>query len=441
METLASVCFVLLYFTMGLYFIEVMLLTLFPKIELCQDIPYTKHSKITFFIVIPCLNEEGVIGKTVKRMLDLDVPGVRLIVIDDHSSDGTIAALEAVACAVHINADTINLDAYRGERLILLKRRLPEAQKGKGAALNNAYSLISRIISSEDLDPNKCVVSVFDADVQINARMLERVAVIMSNRPEIGMVQSRVRIDAHTRNFFLARMQDFEFFIQINRQQNMREYMSTVAAAGNGQFNRFSAIDPHLPWTACLLEDFDFSTRLLLKGWHTSLLQSEWVYQQGVLDYRAFLKQRARWCQGGIQCFHFFQDIWHSSHLPLSGKLELTFFLFCSCVTMLSLIALALCAIACIYFALVRENLTAQMFMPFSTGKLYAAFITILFFAFSPGLLYGIWYYKDAKDENLLICVLTGLFNPIYNMLQAPAVIIAIFRQLTGKRNWIKTKH
>lgn len=53
METLASVCFVLLSFTMGLYFIEVMLLTLFPKIELCQDIPYTKHSKITFLSLSP----------------------------------------------------------------------------------------------------------------------------------------------------------------------------------------------------------------------------------------------------------------------------------------------------------------------------------------------------------------------------------------------------
>ena len=77
-------------------------------------------------------------------------------------------------------------------------------------------------------------MSVFDADVFISQHELERVAVILANEPKTGMVQSRVRMGTSTRDYFLPRMQDMEFFIIINRMQNLREYMGTVAAAGNG---------------------------------------------------------------------------------------------------------------------------------------------------------------------------------------------------------------
>jgi len=53
----------------------------------------------------------------------------------------------------------------------------------------------------------------------------------------------------------------------------------------------------------------------------------------------------------------------------------------------------------------------------------------------------------EAQDTNrhetnmqaTVRCLLAGLLIPIYNMLQSPAVLIAIFRQAIGNNAWIKT--
>ena len=284
-------------------------------------------------------------------------------------------------------------------------------------------------------------MSIFDADCFLSPHMLERVAVIMDNEPKTGMVQARVRMGISTRDYFLPRLQDVEFFIVNDRIQNFREYMGTVAAAGNAQFNRFSAIDENQPWTTCLLEDFDFSTRLLLRGWRTRQLHSERVYQQGVLNYKAFVKQRSRWCQGGIQCAHFFMDIWKNPYLKWYGKIEMTFFLFLFMTTLTSIVVLGL-SFFLLFFAALFNNPTdfILIFQPFSTVEIFTIFIFLILSAFGPGLFFGLWYYFDTR-EKFLQCFLTGLFLPIYNVMLAPAVILAVWRQLTGKNNWIKTSH
>lgn len=440
MKTLASICFVLMYFNMAVYFLEMVLLSLFPTYEVCDDIPYTGKENIHFFLVIPCLNEGSCIKSTLDSLLKLNFPNTTIVAINDDSDDDTLEQMISFGNAFVIENDKEDLSAYDNERLIVLNRHKPNAQKGKGAALNSAYSIIGRIIKAKVLDSNKCIMSIFDADVFVTRSMLERVAVIMANEPKTGMVQARVRIGISTRDYFLPRMQDIEFFMYINRQQNLREYMGTVAAAGNGQFNRYSAIDPKCPWTSCLLEDFDFSMRLLLKGWRTRLLQSERVYQQGVLDYKSFVKQRTRWCQGGMQCFHFYKEIWKSEKLSLFGKLELTSFLSISVLTTLSIVTMLLSIFICSYYAVCQENLMAVLLAPFPTYELYIVFGAVMAFAFLPGLVYGIWYYRDTK-ENLACCILGGLFEPIYNLMQAPCVIIAGWRQLIGNSGWVKTKH
>ena len=127
--------------------------------------------------------------------------------------------------------------------------------------------------------------------------------------------------------------------------QNVREYTGTVGAAGNGQFSRLTAMMDlgDEPWSDCLLEDFDFSLRLLLKGWRTRLIQDERVYQQGVTDYKKFVKQRTRWAQGGLQCIKYFWQIVKSKHISFSGKVELCFFLVIPFVGLMSLFVLLFC--------------------------------------------------------------------------------------------------
>src|SRR5258705_8754444 len=96
-----------------------------------------------FWIVVPCLNEERVVARTVRAALDLRVPfaRTRVLVVDDGSDDGTPAVLAAI----------------QHRWLHVLRREAPEARQGKGAALNVAYRWIRAQSAQWGDDPEQVV--------------------------------------------------------------------------------------------------------------------------------------------------------------------------------------------------------------------------------------------------------------------------------------------
>ena len=390
---------------------------------------YSPGIDIHFFLLIPCLNEENVIGTTVKNLLSLNMPNTTVIVINDESTDNTLEIVNKIASS-HIK---------------VLNRVYPNAKQGKGEALNHAYRFVREILGNKDIykktpDYSKVVIGILDADTFIKRSLLERVAVIMNNDPNVGMIQARVRIGISTRNYLLPQMQDLEFFSYINQMQNLREYMGTVAAAGNGQFNRLSTMQllGENPWSKCLLEDFDFSLRLLLKGWRTRLLQDDTVYQQGVINYKKFIKQRTRWAQGCIQCFPYLGSIIKSNYLSLPGKVEIFYFLMLPWITLMSTSAMLFSWLLIVYSYWFKSNSVSTMLVSYPTGNLLALLIIILLIIYVPGIIFSVFYWQDTK-ECIFRSLLAGLLVPIYNMLQMPAVLIAVYRHVVGNKGWVKT--
>ena len=441
--------FIVTCLTDGVYYLWLTLLLLFPQVIHLKDTEYSDDIDLHFFILIPCLNEEKVIYETVKNLLSLNMPNTMFIIINDGSNDNTLTILKGIT----------------DSRLRILNRVLPNAQNGKGAALNDGYNTvrdiidtprvelnnmkindvyedIKRIANEEGIDHSKVVLGVMDADTFVKRSLLEKVAVIMNNDPKVGMVQTRVRIGTSTRNYFLPLMQDLEFYTFINRMQNIREYTGTVAAAGNGQFNRLSAMEMlgDEPWSQCLLEDFDFSLRLLLNGWRTRLVQDENIYQQGVISYRKFIKQRSRWAQGCLQCIPYIGKILKSKYLSFPGKIEVIYFMMLPWLTLLSSAALFFSWFLILYTYLHHSSVISSMLSSYHSNELLALLIVILIIVFLPGIIFSISYWRDTK-ESFYRTLLTGLFIPIYNMLQIPAVLVATFRQACGKNSWIKTDH
>ena len=432
---------VLSFLTTGIYYLWLSIISFFPKLQWHKEIPYTDKIDMNFFIVIPCLNEETVIVDAVNNVLKAKMKQTRVIVVDDDSDDDTVKNLrDAFGDQMCVVENDGIFEIEDDKPLLLLQKRLPEARQGKGKSLNVAYKMIDSVIKREHLDHARCIMSVIDADTFINRRVFERVAVIMDEEPVVGMVQARVRIGTTTRDYFLPLLQDIEFFTYINNMQNVREYAGTVAAAGNGQFNRFCAIDPEAPWTDCLLEDFDFSLRMLLKGWRTRLLQDDRVFQQGVLTYKAFVRQRSRWCQGGIQCIKYWDDIKQSRFLSTYGRIELIYFMLLPTITMLSVFTQLLSWVVILWYYLTDSSIVAELFGGYPAWELAQVLLIIMAFVYLPGLIYCMSYHNDTK-ANLVTCLLAGLFQPVYNVLQIPAVILAIFRQMTGRTGWIKTAH
>ena len=131
---------------------------------------------LLYAFVIPCLNEEAVIGSTLESLLALHGEHV-ILVVDDGSDDrtGEIAA------------------SFDPRRVQVLRRELPHARNGKGNALNAAI----RHLRSSDLigehPHDKVVVSVFDADGRIGPEALDGVGSYFRD-PHSGAVQIGVEM-------------------------------------------------------------------------------------------------------------------------------------------------------------------------------------------------------------------------------------------------------
>jgi 1,2-diacylglycerol 3-beta-glucosyltransferase len=244
---------------------------------------------LLFVVMIPCLNEEIVIGRSLERLAAIPNDNVAVLVIDDGSDDGT--------------ADVVRAHAATHDRVWLLRREPPEARQGKGEALNAAYR---HLLSSELLAgrrPEDVVVGILDADGRIEPNAFVQVAPYFRD-PKVGAVQIGVRMYNATESL-LARMQDMEFVTFTEIFQRGRQRLGSVGLGGNGQFTRLSALATlgSAPWTTCLTEDLDLGLRLWAGGHTNAYCPTTHVNQQAVTVLRRLLRQRSRWFQGHMQCW------------------------------------------------------------------------------------------------------------------------------------------
>ncbi|HEY0221512.1 MAG TPA: glycosyltransferase [Lactovum miscens] len=262
------------------------------------------------YVLIPCMNEELVIQNTVKSLLRNKYRNLRVTIIDDASEDKTLEQVSAV----------------QDDRLSVLKRIKPEAQQGKGEALNWAFYQISDEIKKKGIPAEDVLIAIIDADTQVEENYFEKVNLAFNADEALTGLQSKVRVITKNRDT----AQDLEFSEIINASQALRTLTNTVAFGGNGQFCKLSTMQGlnEKPWTKSLVEDFDLSTRLFLEDVNVKNTQYDDIFieQTGILnDNKALVRQRVRWSQGNIQSSKYIFPILKSNKLELIQKIELLF--------------------------------------------------------------------------------------------------------------------
>ena len=252
---------------------------------------------VVYAFVIPCLNEERVIRATLDSLVPLLSGDDLVLVVDDGSDDATAELVRS----------------HPSPRVHLLRRELPDARRGKGRALNAAVRHLSTSGLLGDRSPENVVVAVFDADGRIGPEALTAVAGYFRD-PLMGAVQIGVTMRNAGTNL-LARLQDMEFTVFTEIFQRARQHIGSVGLGGNGQFVRLAALRTlgDEPWTDCLTEDLDLGLRLLLGGWRNAYCPVAAVDQQAVTEVRRWLRQRARWFQGHLQCWSLILPVLRSS--------------------------------------------------------------------------------------------------------------------------------
>lgn len=374
--------------------------------------PWQAVSDIVF--VIPCLNEERVLRASLDRLVSLRHPRLHVLVVDDGSDDGTAAIASS----------------YPDARIHLLRRRAPEARQGKGEALNAAIRHIRSGAIVPGALPDNVVVCVVDADGRLEPHVLDEVLPLFAD-PSLGAAQIGVRINNRDKNL-LARMQDVEFVLYTEVFQRGRRHLGSVCLGGNGQFVRLSALyalGPS-PWSRSLSEDLDLGVRLLLDGWGTEFCHRTAVHQQGLVDVRRWVKQRARWFQGHLQSWTLVP--WVLRNLSGTRRVDLLYHL----TSPFLLLVTSFLSLAFLFWIVAVGLSVALGSAAFSPWWLSAYLI-----AFGPALLFGVVYWKNEREQGqrLWHAVLLMHVYVSYALLWYAAGWRATVRSLTGRTSWAKT--
>jgi 1,2-diacylglycerol 3-beta-glucosyltransferase len=383
--------------------------------------PSSSHEPTVFWIVVPCLNEERVVGQTVRNALALRGPlgtRTRVLVVDDGSDDGTPAVIGAIEDA----------------ELHVLRRTPPEARKGKGEALNAAFRYIRDLTEAEGTDPDRVALGVIDGDGRGSSNMLVEVSWAMQQL-EIGAVQCRVRI--HNRDKLLGAVQDLEFACIANASQLMRNALGTVGLGGNGQFARLSALGMlgDAPWSSCLVEDLELGLRLHLLGVKIRYVSRASVTQQGLVDVRRLVRQRTRWAQGNLQCVRYVPMLYRSHGIPNTALVEMMYYLLAPWFNAFGTVAMgALAGYSITHMVQHGSAHIAPWYqLPATLGVWGAAMI-------APFLMWGVLHRMQLRDEKLSRCLLAGLAYPAFLFLGLLSTYRAVGRQVARRKSWAKTE-
>ncbi|HEV2086938.1 MAG TPA: glycosyltransferase [Cryptosporangiaceae bacterium] len=370
------------------------------------------------YAVVPALDEAPVIGATVSALL-AQSPHLRIVVVDDGSTDDTAAISEAAG----------------GERTVLVRRVPPDARQGKGAALNAGFDHVVADARRRGLDADRVLVCVMDADGRLSTGAVDRVVTLFED-DRVGGAQLAVRI--RNRRSLLTTMQDFEFWGVSAVAQIGRIRTGTVSLGGNGQFARLSALLGlgRPPWSASLTEDLDLTISLLLEGWRLTSTVEASVEQQAVPTLARLLRQRTRWFHGHMACARRLPEIWGSRRMSHAAVLEMSLYLAVPWLLMLPW---------SVFFHLglleIVRNLLAGggVFGGDGWASLARAFAWYVI-SFSPSVAFGLIYLRRNRDLGALRAIGLAHLLVVVTYIGYAAVWGAVRRMLRGESGWEKTR-
>jgi peptidoglycan-N-acetylglucosamine deacetylase len=224
-------------------------------------------------VLIPAHNEESVIVQTVQSVLLSDLSAIRVVVVDDGSTDRTLELLQA------------NFGKNDCVRII------HQSNRGKAAALNNA-------LSHAQTD----IVVTIDADTEIEPDAIRQLLRHFSN-PKVGAVAGNVKVGNRSR--WLTRWQALEYITSQNMEKRAFDLLNciTVVPGALGAWRR-EAIEAAGGITAdTVAEDADLTIAIRKLGWRVTYDEEAIAWTEAPETPAQLIRQRFRWTFGTLQSF------------------------------------------------------------------------------------------------------------------------------------------
>jgi len=224
-------------------------------------------------VLIPAHNEETVIVQTVQSVLMSDLHAIRVIVVDDGSSDRTLELLQS------------NFGENDCVQII------HQVNRGKAAALNNAMS-----------HANTQFVVTIDADTEIEPDAIRKLLRHFSD-PKVGAVAGNVKVGNRSR--WLTRWQALEYITSQNMEKRAFDLLNciTVVPGALGAWRR-EAIEAVGGITAdTVAEDADLTIAIRRLGWRVTYDEEAIAWTEAPETPGQLIRQRFRWTFGTLQSF------------------------------------------------------------------------------------------------------------------------------------------
>jgi cellulose synthase/poly-beta-1,6-N-acetylglucosamine synthase-like glycosyltransferase/peptidoglycan/xylan/chitin deacetylase (PgdA/CDA1 family)/spore germination protein YaaH len=225
-------------------------------------------------VLIPAYNEEPVIVRTIRSVLNSDYKNLHVIVIDDGSDD---------------NTSEVARTAYAGEIAAGHVQVLCKPNGGKAAALNYALDRITEEI----------YVGI-DADTVIAADAISKLIPHFED-PRIGAMAGNAKVG--NRVNLWTRWQALEYITSQNFERRALDLFHVVTvvpgAIGAWRTGPVKAAGGYPLNTVA--EDADLTMSLLEAGWRVNYEDRSLAFTEAPINARGLMRQRFRWSFGILQ--------------------------------------------------------------------------------------------------------------------------------------------
>jgi cellulose synthase/poly-beta-1,6-N-acetylglucosamine synthase-like glycosyltransferase len=270
-------------------------------------------------VLVACKNEGTVVDGLAAALLALDYPAelLQIVVVDDGSTDRTLAILDRLAAE---------------QPRLTIVHRAPGSGGGKSGALNAGLSLADGEI-----------IVVFAADHRPRRDVVQKLVRHFED-PAVGAVQGRCEIN-NPDDSPLTHLVALDYLAGYLVNEYGRQSLVALPAYGGANCAvRATSLRALGGWnTETVTEDTDVTIRLLLKGERVRYDVSAVDEEEGVVTFARFWRQRYRWARGHQKVWRDYRRlVWSSRRLSLAEKTETTMFLLVFHLPVLSALGLAI---------------------------------------------------------------------------------------------------
>jgi len=225
-------------------------------------------------VLIPAYNEETVIVRTIRSVLNSDYQNLHIIVIDDGSSDRTFEVAR---------------DAYTAEIAAGRVQVLTKANGGKAAALNYALELLEEEI----------YVGI-DADTVIAADAISKLIQHFED-PRIGAMAGNAKVG--NRVNLWTRWQALEYITSQNFERRALDlfHIVTVVPGAIGAWRTAPVKAAGGYPLNTVAEDADLTMNILEQGLRVDYEDRSLAFTEAPIDAKGLMRQRFRWSFGTLQ--------------------------------------------------------------------------------------------------------------------------------------------